>query len=225
MRDRGYLLLRMPDFGLTTDEYAVLADVYDRDLELDRWLPPGQRRRSRAYQCFDVAVDGLVFTPNDTPRPYVQSMSVNPLQGGLEREFRLVPSGHPVTAVAEKIARTVAESLVAADLLTERGPARLVADAHYIRITAPGEPAPEGVHHDGLLAGSAHLVRREGITGGVSGAYDTPTHCLESFELTEPLDSFVFDDRKVMHYTTPIEPVAGAERAFRDVLLIGFRSS
>nr|WP_246461441.1 2OG-Fe dioxygenase family protein [Nocardia transvalensis] len=218
------MLLRQSDFGVTPADYAVLTGVYDRELDLDRFLPDGKRHRSRAYQCFDLTVAGLRFTPNDNPRPYVQSMSVNPLQGGLEREFRLVPSDHPVTAVTEKVARTVAESLLAAGVLDENGPERMVVDAHYIRIDAPGEPAPEGVHHDGLLAGSAHLVRRVGVMGGVSGAYDSPTHCLAGFELSEPLDSFVFDDRKVMHYTTPIAAIPGAAQAFRDVLLIGFRA-
>ncbi|WP_297622482.1 2OG-Fe dioxygenase family protein [Nocardia sp.] len=208
---------------LTPDEFAILAGVYERELALDEWLPLRSRTRRRAYQRFALAVGELTFTPDTDPGPYIQSMSVNPLQGGIERVFELIPPEHPVTAVTAKIAGVVAESLRTAGVLDAVRAPEVEVDIHFIRISAPGEPAPEGVHRDGLLGGSVHLVHRENMAGGVSEVYETPEQRLDSFELAEPMDSFLFDDARVLHYTHPIAAADPERAAHRDVLLTGFR--
>lgn len=225
----GSWLLTATDLAVTPAEHGVLAAAFHADTRLDTCMPPGDDYRHRAYQCFalSVAERDLRIVPD--PPPYWQSTEVNPLVGGIERRFALIPGEHPATPVVAKIIGGVAELLRTAAVLDARRTPRCLVDAHYIRILAPGKPAPEGIHRDGLLAGSAHLIARENITGGVSEIHDPPVDpasqpkLLRRFTLTEPLDSYAFDDERVLHYAGPIAAQAPGRTAYRDVLLIGFR--
>ncbi|MFD3510870.1 2OG-Fe dioxygenase family protein [Nocardia sp. NPDC058666] len=226
LRDKAFALMNRDDFDLTQADLDVLSNLYDRELEPDNWLPEGQRYRERAYQCFDLEVAGLSWTPIAEPAPYRQSMAVNRVAGGIERRFAVIPVDHPATAIAARVAMSVARVLLGADVLdTERHP-RCLVDVHYIRITAPGKPCPEGMHRDGLLAGSAHLLRRNNITGDISELYDNvdSENPLHSGRLTDPMDSFVFHDSRVRHFTRDIERENPTAPGFRDALLIGFRT-
>ncbi|MFI6211731.1 2OG-Fe dioxygenase family protein [Nocardia brasiliensis] len=217
------------DFPLSGPDLHVLRRTFRDYTELDRWPPDGEQCRRRAYQCFQLdltrlSTDGpAALTAIEQPPPYVQSEQVDPVAGGIARRFKLIPAEHPATEPTTQIAAAVARLLTAHRVLSV--PDCLV-DAHYLRLIAPGDPAPEGKHRAGLIAGSAHLIQRTNVSGGVSAIYDRhdPDRGLRSFVLEDPLDSYVFDDERVLHYTSPItvtDPAAGA--GLRDVLLIGFR--
>ncbi|MFC6010162.1 2OG-Fe dioxygenase family protein [Nocardia lasii] len=224
LRDHAFAIMNRGDFDLTEADIDVLSTLYDRDLEPDRWLPAGAHYRQRAYQCFNLAVAELRWTAIADPAPYRQPMTVNRLAGGIDRRFALVPVDHPATAIAARVAVSVARLLLDAGVLDAERHPRCSVDAHYIRITAPGKPCPEGKHHDGLLAGSAHLLRRENITGDESTLYNTLGVPLRTCQLREPMDSFVFHDSRVQHFTGDIERANPAAPGFRDALLIGFRT-
>ncbi|MBF6365015.1 2OG-Fe dioxygenase family protein [Nocardia puris] len=219
--------LAAADFGLTGRDRDVLRRTFHDATEPDRWLPNGATYRRRAYQLFDLSVADLVLRPVPEPPPYVQSKAVNTLVGGVERRFRVIAPDHPATAPAGRIAATVARGLTAAGVLSAREVPHCLVDAHYMSISAPGSPAPEGKHRDGLIAGSAHLIERRNIKRGtgISAIYDgaEPDRVLSRFELREPLDSYVFDDERVLHHTTDIDASEPGEPAYRNVLLIGFR--
>ncbi|BAW03761.1 2OG-Fe dioxygenase family protein [Nocardia seriolae] len=183
------------DLGVTAAEHAILAAAFRDDTRPDAWMPPGEDYRRRAYQCFELSIPRVDLRIVADPPPYWQSTEVNPLLGGIARRFHLIPEAHPATAVVAKIVDGVTRSLLSARVLDPRRNPSCLVDAHYIRILAPGRPAPEGIHRDGLLAGSAHLVGRENITGGVSEVFDGETRdLLHRFILDDPLDSYVFDD-------------------------------
>ncbi|WP_433577020.1 2OG-Fe dioxygenase family protein [Nocardia brasiliensis] len=220
------------DFPLTGPDLHVLRRTFRDYTELDPWLPAGEQYRRRAYQCFQLDLTRLAaagpaaLTAIDQPPPYLQSEQVNPVAGGIARRFKLIPPEHPATEPTTQIAAAVARLLTAHGVLDAAVTPDCLVDAHYMRLIAPGDPAPEGKHRDGLIAGSAHLIQRTNISGGVSAIYDRydPDRGLRSFVLEDPLDSYVFDDERVLHYTSPItvtDPAAGA--GLRDVLLIGFR--
>ncbi|MFE3192239.1 2OG-Fe dioxygenase family protein [Nocardia sp. NPDC059240] len=216
--------MSMSELAVTPAEHAVLAAAFRDDTRPDAWMPPGEDYRQRAYQCFELALPEAELRIVPEPPPYWQSTAVNPLLGGIERRFQLIPAAHPATAVVRKIIAGVTVPLLAAQVLQPERTPRCLVDAHYIRILAPGRPAPEGIHRDGLLAGSAHLIDRLNITGGKTEIYDGRTReLLSEFELTEPLDSYVFDDERVLHYAHPIDVAVPGRPAHRDVLLIGFR--
>ncbi|MEU2255569.1 2OG-Fe dioxygenase family protein [Nocardia xishanensis] len=222
-----YWRLTAKDFGLTRRERSVLRRTFHDSTEQDHWLPAGMTYRKRAYQLFELSVETMVFRPVADPPPYLQDTAVNPLAGGIERRFRVIAPDHPVTEPTRRIAATVARGLVAAGVLAADRTPKCLVDAHYMSITAPGSPAPEGKHRDGLIAGSAHLVERRNIKrdSGISAIYDggNADRELAGFELRRPLDSYVFDDERVLHYTTDICAARPSYPAYRNVLLIGFR--
>lgn len=219
--------LAAADFGLSAEERSVLKRTFHDSTELDKWLPSGKTYRQRAYGCYGLSLADMHFTPIDEPPPYMQSVDVNPLVGGIERRFKQIEPRHPATEPTRKIAAVVARSLVAAGVLSARRTPEVLVDAHYMAITAPGEPAPEGKHRDGLIAGSAHLIERRNLAKGtgISSIYDgaEPEVELASFELMRPLDSYVFDDERVQHFTDEIRRRIPFVKAYRNVLLLGFR--
>lgn len=196
--------------------------------ELDHWLPAGKTYRHRAYGCYRLSVADLALTAISDPPPYLQTIEVNPLAGGIERRFAPIAPDHPATEPTRKIAATVARKLVAEHVLSAAQTPVVLVDAHYMAITAPGEPAPEGKHRDGLIAGSAHLIERRNLRSGtgISAIYDgeRPDVEVARFELVRPLDSYVFDDAQVQHFTSEILPGRFRRtKAYRNVLLLGFR--
>jgi hypothetical protein len=177
----------------------VLFDLFENGLAQDEWLPAGHDYRSRAYQCFAVDPHGprIDFIPD--PPPYVQAKEINSVSGGMRRTFHGLPADHPVTAIVRRLAGVflglTLDSGVAAP---ENGPYLL--DAHYIRISAPGKPCPEGIHRDGLVAGSVHLVSLANVRGGETHFTDDDGAPLQSLRLTRFLDSAIFDDKRLLHY-------------------------
>ena len=223
MRKSAITTLTRADFELSEAQILILQRTFDEHLEPDIWLPPDHTYRHRAYQCFslDLARSKFIFL-NDPP-PYVQPLSINPVAGGLNRRFRIVTASHPVTSVVMQVAEKIIRLLRNAEILSVNTANNYTIDVHYIRITAPGEPAPEGIHRDNLIAGSTHLVRRFNVSGGVTSIFDASNTLLRRFTLNQPFDSFVFNDSAVLHYTDEIWPIEPNVPAFRDVLLIGVR--
>ncbi|WP_024800209.1 2OG-Fe dioxygenase family protein [Nocardia sp. BMG51109] len=196
--------------------------MFDTELAVDAWLPAAQNYRHRAYQCFRADIAESTFVPVDPPPPYVQSRAVNRVFGGMERSFRTIPPDHPAVGIVTDVIGTVANTLLQGDVLPQdRGP--LTIDVHYVRIVAPGKVAPEGIHRDGLIAGSIHLIRRTNITGGTTSVFDNDRVRLHSVDLSEPFDSLIFDDARVLHYTNDIAAADSRSPGYRDALLIGVR--
>src|SRR5581483_9444998 len=109
------------------------------------------------------------------------------------------------------------------------GPQDWHIELHQFRIEArrgvEGRPTPEGHHRDGVDHVLVLLVGRRNIQSGVTTIYDLDGRSLGSFTLTEPMDSALVDDHRVMHGVTPVEPVDPAMPGFRDVLVVTFRKA
>jgi hypothetical protein len=212
--------------NLDVDDEAdseIVRNMFAHELVHDEWLPRGHDYRSRAYQCFtvDPRTRELDFIPD--PPPYVQAAEINSISGGLRRAFHGVSATHPVTAIVRRLAD------VFLDLTLESGIARAdeeqgyLLDVHFIRISAPGKPCPEGVHRDGLVAGSVHLIALTNVDGGKTHFSTDDGEPLQSLQLTRFLDSVVFDDQRLLHYTDDISPHDPLADGHRDVLLLGLR--
>lgn len=222
LRADGWCSLSL-DRDDSAERDAVL-DAFAAELEPDRWLPAGHDYRRRAYQCFDVDLATLRIDPIPAPPPYVQSSAVNRVAGGLQRRFRELPATHPATAVVGRLAAAVLQIALDSGIVApDAGPH--VLDAHFIRTTAPGKPCPEGLHRDGLVAGSVHLVELANVRGGETEFTDPEGRRLERLHLGGFLDSVIFDDTRVMHYTADIEPRRPDVPGHRDVLLLGLRAA
>ena len=66
------------------------------------------------------------------------------------------------------------------------------------------------------------LVAREGIKGGETRVFAADGPAGQRFTLTEPWSVLLLDDARVIHETTPIQPVDGA--GHRDTLVITVRA-
>ncbi|ODS22988.1 hypothetical protein AB835_11125 [Candidatus Endobugula sertula] len=88
-----------------------------------------------------------------------------------------------------------------------------------------GQPAIEGWHQDGKEMVGILCLARHNITGGISKlkiSIDQPEIMSETLQ---PEEMIIFDDKKVFHYATPIEPKNSNGNGHRDVLLISTPSS
>ena len=66
------------------------------------------------------------------------------------------------------------------------------------------------------------LIGRHGIKGGETRVFDVDSPRGERFTLTEPWSLLLLDDQRVIHETTPIQPVEG--QGWRDTLVITLRA-
>ena len=98
-------------------------------------------------------------------------------------------------------------------------------EAHQFRIDTTdgiGRPTPEGAHRDGVNWVAVFLVAREGIKGGETRVFDIDSPRGLRFTLTQPWSLLLLDDQRVIHETTPIQPVQAG--GWRDTLVITLRA-
>ncbi|UGY92096.1 2OG-Fe dioxygenase family protein [Streptomyces gobiensis] len=187
-------------------------------LPVDRFMKDAATYRRRRYSAFRFAGNSLVRTVHGAFR---QSTEVNPLHGGVAREF---------APMEEETARSgVLRSLVLALLDELPGDFDRAAGSigvHQIRILASrdetGLPAPEGIHEDGHHFVAQVLMRRDNVVGGESRLYDREREPLFRTTLLEPFETIIIDDRRVFHGVSPIEPGPELSIGVRDMMLVDF---
>ena len=107
-----------------------------------------------------------------------------------------------------------------------RGAQRWYVEAHAFRIDTGdegiGRPTPEGAHRDGVDLVAVMLVARTGIRGGETRVFEADGPRGERFTLTAPWSLLLLDDARVIHESTPIQPVDAT--GHRDTLVLTFRS-
>jgi hypothetical protein len=97
-------------------------------------------------------------------------------------------------------------------------------EAHQFRIDTTdgiGRPTPEGAHRDGVDLVAVFLVAREGIKGAETRVFEAQGAAGVRFTLTQPWSVLLLDDERVIHESTPIQPIAQA--GHRDTLVITLR--
>ncbi|HET7126159.1 MAG TPA: 2OG-Fe dioxygenase family protein, partial [Lysobacter sp.] len=105
-----------------------------------------------------------------------------------------------------------------------RPASRWCIEAHQFRIDTSdglGRPTPEGAHRDGVGFVAVVLVGREGIKGGETRVFEAAGPWGQRFTLTEPWSMLLLDDARMIHETTPIQPLG--EYGHRDTLVLTFR--
>jgi hypothetical protein len=97
-------------------------------------------------------------------------------------------------------------------------------EAHQFRIDTTdgiGRPTPEGAHRDGVDLVAVFLVGRSGVKGGETREFEANCPGGQRFTLTEPWSLLLLDDARMIHESTPIQPLAAA--GHRDTLVITCR--
>jgi len=99
-------------------------------------------------------------------------------------------------------------------------------EAHPFRIDTSdgiGRPTPEGAHRDGVDLVAVLMVGRHRIKGGESRVFEAHGPAGQRFTMTQPWTTLLLDDERVIHETTPIQPLEPGERGWRDTLVITLR--
>jgi hypothetical protein len=154
-------------------------------------------------------------------RAHWQPLEYNALHGGMQRWFApMQPS--------------VTQAPVWGQLLVALGDAcrtlrrvdRWHVEAHQFRIDTTdgiGRPTPEGAHRDGVDFVAVFLIGRQGVKGGETRVFEANGPHGQRFTLTEPWSLLLLDDERVIHESTPIQPVTTG--GHRDTLVLTYRTA
>ena len=190
------------------------------DLPPDQHLKDGGRYRRRRHSCF--VVDNMAVAPAPH-RPHWQPLAYNALHGGMHRMFEPVAPAMLAAPVWTQLLLWLGQ--VASAL---RGPQPWFVEIHPFRIDTTdgiGRPTPEGAHRDGVDLVAVFLVDRQGVKGGETRVFDADGPAGQRFTLTEPWSLLLLDDARVIHESTPIQPLqADSQAAYRDTLVVTLRS-
>ena len=220
LRQTGYAVLGRDAVALWSG--CALADLDAlipgwNDLPPDQHLKDGGHYRRRRHSCYVVEGGTVVAVPH---RSHWQPVEYNALHGGMERWFEPVL---PAVATAPAWQRLMRALCDAASGL--KGPRPWYVEAHQFRIDTEGgigRPTPEGAHRDGVDLVAVFLVARQGIKGGETRVFEADGPHGQRFTLTEPWSLLLLDDARVIHESTPIQPLA--QGGHRDTLVLTCRA-
>ena len=191
------------------------------DMPRDTYMADGGRYRRRRHATLS-AVAGNGEIRLEPHQPHYQSLDYNPLNGGLARYFEPMPREIVLGSTVQSVLR-----------FCQRVFGHFMPDVawhielHQFRIEAQqgetGKPTPEGVHRDGVDFVLVMMVKRHNISSGTTTMHDLEKRTLDSFTLTQPLDSAIVDDARCLHGVTPVEQIDPALPAYRDVLVVTFK--
>ena len=187
------------------------------DLPPDAYLRDGGRYRRRRHACFVVEGDTLRPVLH---RAHWQPLEYNALHGGLERWFE--PMRADLLAAPAWRHLLSALGRAASEL---RGARPWFVEAHQFRIDTTGgigRPTPEGAHRDGVDLVAVLLVDRVAVKGGETRVFEADGPSGLRFTMTEPWTTLLLDDARVIHESTPIQPLA--DGAHRDTLVLTYRA-
>jgi hypothetical protein len=216
----GHAVLAPADFArfaaTTVAELDALRPSWD-ELPPDAHLRDGGRYRRRRHSSFVVERGDVRLVAQ---RAHWQPVEYNALHGGIERWFEPI-APHVLASPAWQ--RIVAAFAGLASAL--RGEQPWFVEAHQFRIDTTdgiGRPTPEGAHRDGVDLVAVVLVGREGIKGGETRVFAADGPAGLRFTMLEPWTTLVLDDARVVHESTPIQPLEGY--GHRDTLVLTYRT-
>ncbi len=222
LRDEGYAVLSPSGVaamtGLAPGAFSALGVGWDA-LPPDTYLRDGGRYRRRRHSCFVVEGGRVRMAPH---RAHWQSEDYNALHGGMERMYEPMP--------VELVSQAAWGTLLGAigrlcSGVRDAGPWHV--EAHQFRIDTSdgiGRPTPEGAHRDGVDFVAVFMLGREGIKGGETRVFDAAGPDGHRFTLEEPWSVLLMDDTRVIHESTPIQPLAPDGFGHRDTLVLTYRA-
>lgn len=180
-----------------------------------------EHRRFRSYGQFTWPTKKLSFK---SPK-YFQSLDMNKQYGGISRQFQhlneTIYNTQGFKSLIEYISKCIDWNF--------SDNRQLLVDVHQIRIVAtkdrPGVPCPEGIHRDGLLYFAIIFIAGDSYIGGTTSIYDNYDNLVFEDNLDLKNRLLIGDDRAIKHYTSDFSPCPPNQTAFRDVLLLGFKSN
>jgi hypothetical protein len=153
-------------------------------------------------------------------RAHWQPITYNALHGGFERWFEPIDE-----AVSQHPAWRRLLMQLGLQLQATKPVARWYIEAHQFRVDTTGgigRPTPEGAHRDGVDFVAVVMVGRHQVKGGETRVFEADGPHGVRFTLHEPWSVLLLDDARVIHESTPIQPLG--EHGWRDTLVLTFRS-
>lgn len=224
LRHAGYAVLSPADVARWTgcELSALMALNADWSaLPPDDFLKDGGRYRRRRHACFVVHGGQVQQVPH---RAHWQPVEYNALHGGMERWFAPMEPATVAQPVWGQLLTALASVCDAVFAPTAPEPLPWFVEAHQFRIDTTdgiGRPTPEGAHRDGVDLVAVFLVGRDGVKGGETRVFEAAGPNGQRFTLTEPWSLLLLDDARMIHESTPIQPLA--EGGYRDTLVVTCR--
>jgi len=222
LQSQGWALLSpvdlLPALNVAEAELEPLRATWGH-LPADPHLRDGGHYRFRRHSChvLDNAQGTLTQAPH---RAHWQPVTYNALHGGFERWFEPIeaPVGqHPAW---QQLLRFLGQQFNA----TKPVPQWFI-EAHQFRVDTAGgigRPTPEGAHRDGVDFVAVVMVGRHQVKGGETRVFEADGPHGVRFTLTEPWSVLLLDDARVIHESTPIQPLG--EHGWRDTLVLTYRA-
>ncbi|NJR59257.1 MAG: 2OG-Fe dioxygenase family protein [Cyanobacteria bacterium CRU_2_1] len=180
------------------------------DLPVDPFLAGNYRFRRLSH--FKISGDRLEKLPH---RRLFQSKKYNPILGDVIREY---PELDDALIESEDFQKVTWEFFQFCQLCTNFNEVAV----HQIRTTATsqqmGNPAPEGIHRDGVDLVGIFSVNRAGIEGGETHLYKTKRENPAFTKILNPGEFLVFRDDQYFHFTSPVS-ASTSEQGVRDVFV------
>jgi hypothetical protein len=222
LRQQGYAVLGATAVcelaGCTPAALQLLEPAWS-DLPPDGYLKDGGRYRRRRHSCFVIEAGVVNQVPH---RAHWQPVVYNALHGGMERWFEPM---HASDVMQPAWGQLLAGLGGLCSALRGQGDARWYVEAHQFRIDTTdgiGRPTPEGAHRDGVDFVAVLLIGRRDIKGGETRVFEADGPNGQRFTLTEPWSLLFLDDARVIHESTPIQPLE--QGGYRDTLVLTFRA-
>ena len=201
--------------GVQIKALQAMQPAWD-DLPPDQYLKDGGRYRRRRHTSAQVMADQVLTMAH---RAHWQPLSYNALHGGMQRWFDPVAPEVLAQSAWQAVLRWLGTVASAA-----QGPQTWFTEAHQFRIDTTdgiGRPTPEGAHRDGVDFVAVFMVGRRGIKGGETRVFDAHGPAGQRFTLSEPWSLLLLDDARVIHESTPIQPLEAG--GHRDTLVVTLR--
>ena len=220
LRERGYVVLAPASVGELCGCGLQALEAFRPDwdnLQPDHYLRDGGNYRKRRHACFVIDHAELTRAPH---RAHWQSEQYNALHGGMRRWFEPMLDATVVQPAWAHLLHALGR---VCDAL--RGEQPWFVEAHQFRIDTAdgiGRPTPEGAHRDGVDFVAVLLVGRQDISGGETRVFAANGPDGQRFTLIEPWTLMLLDDTRVIHESTPIQPLQ--DYGYRDTLVLTYRS-
>ena len=223
VQQKGYGMLNASHVaewvGCPLNELQALSPSWD-EMPPDNYLKDGGRYRRRLHSSFVFENGALHPVPH---RAHWQSLDYNALHGGMERWFEPMREATVASAAWTQLLTAFART---ASQVRGTPHTKWCIEAHQFRIDTTdgiGRPTPEGAHRDGVDFVAVFMVNRTDIKGGETRVFEANGPQGERFTLSEPWSLMLLDDTRVIHESTPIQPLA--EGGHRDTLVLTCRAN
>lgn len=209
----------LDSLGLGAGDWADFAQSWN-DLDPDLYMADGGRYRRRRHAAFALEQGRFLRKPH---QPHYQSRDYNPLNGDVQRWFDPVEDATAASPAMQAILAFCARSF------DPPATGNWHVELHQFRIEAKageqGRPTPEGMHRDGVDRVLVMLIERRNVREGVTRIGAPDGSPLGEFTLTDPADTMLIDDHRILHGVTEIHPLDPAQPAWRDALVVTFSAA